>query len=1083
MGAADFRSVLPAASLAAGKGSLLLGEFYAAVPNTRSTGANAGVGNLGQTADTIRISADNTNRGTRFEVIRTGTGDIDVHAGRDVQLRNTFASIYTAGVALPVATKVFAAGDFVVPKIPTSETRHPGQGNLGAVQQLTQAQWSLAGGDVSISAQETIGRYTMFGGAMVVDTSRQLPNQWLYRRGYVDASTGLFASDGGVAGESPPKTVTDTAPSTAWWIDFSNFFQGVGALGGGNVGLEAGEDIVNIDAVVPTNARMAGVDPLTGANLAPDAGALLEFGGGDLSVRAGNNIDGGVYYVEKGRGDLYAGGEITTNAARSPSLGILTRAVPTTDSNSWMPTTLFVGKSSFQVRALKNVLLGPVSNPFLLPQGINNRFWYKTAFNTYSEDAGVNVASYGGGVTHRFAATLSGFGAPVSMLDAWISRQNLFSGGSTSAAYYQPWLRLSELDTAAFGKVYSLGAPNLSSAAFSGDINLVGNLTLFPSANGNVELLSSGSIVGLQPTGEGVVNGKALSIWTAGTINLSDADPSAFPSVTEPLAYQSFVGRKLSASRESKSKFYQAVDLMVKETGSISGLASSIDGKKARHTSALHKEDTTPLRLYAAGGSITGFTLYSPKISKIVAEKDITDISFYLQNLTASDVSLVSAGRDLIPYNKNAPVRTLASNLDKKNTIADAKKRTANGTLSNVLAGDIQINGPGFLEVLAGRTIDLGVGANYEDGTGVGITSIGNYRNPFLPFQGASLVVMAGVKGKVTKPALGLSESNLDFSSLTKSGAVASSSLQGMSQEAGAVVSDATKKELGAIDALQSFFAALRQAATEYEEGGSYATGYAAIESIFGKTTGNGEIFTRSRDIRTATGGAITIAAPTGGLTMASDIFGNPNTPPGIVTEYGGEVSIFTNGDVEIGRTRIFTLRGGDMTIWSSTGDIAAGSSPKTVVTAPPTRVVIDTTSGDVSTDLGGLATGGGIGVLASVKGVPAANVYLIAPEGTVDAGDAGIQATGNIKITAAAVLNADNIAAGGTSTGVPSAPTVAAPNVAGLSAGAGSGAAANAAASSVAGQSSQKSAETEQAPSLITVTVLGYGGGESEEE
>ena len=215
---------------------------------------------------------------------------------------------------------------------------------------------------------------------------------------------------------------------------------------------------------------------------------------------------------------------------------------------------------------------------------------------------------------------------------------------------------------------------------------------------------------------------------------------------------------------------------------------------------------------------------------------------------------------------------------------------------------------------------------------------------------------------------------------------------------------------------------------------------------------------------------------------MASDIFGNPDTPPGIVSEYGGGISIFTNGSVDIGRTRIFTLRGGDMTIWSSTGNIAAGTSPKTVVTAPPTRVIVDTTSADISTDLGGLATGGGIGVLASVQGVPPGNVYLIAPKGTVDAGDAGIQATGNIQIAAAAVLNADNIAAGGTSTGVPSAPTVAAPNIGGLTSGSSSSAAANSAANNVSNQARENTQPVEEAPSTITVEVLGYGGGDSDE-
>jgi filamentous hemagglutinin len=93
--------------------------------------------------------------------------------------------------------------------------------------------------------------------------------------------------------------------STSWWVDFSNFSEGVGALGGGNVKLIAGRDVSNVDAVVPTNARMP-----TGT---PSAASLVELGGGDLLVQAGRNINGGVYYVERGLGALRAGGSIHTH--------------------------------------------------------------------------------------------------------------------------------------------------------------------------------------------------------------------------------------------------------------------------------------------------------------------------------------------------------------------------------------------------------------------------------------------------------------------------------------------------------------------------------------------------------------------------------------------------------------------------------------------------------------------------------------------------------------------------------------------------------------------------------------------------
>ena len=93
----------------------------------------------------------------------------------------------------------------------------------------------------------------------------------------------------------------------------------------------------------------------------------------------------------------------------------------------------------------------------------------------------------------------------------------------------------------------------------------------------------------------------------------------------------------------------------------------------------------------------------------------------------------------------------------------------------------------------------------------------------------------------------------------------------------------------------------------------------------------------------------------------------------GIFTQDGGNIGIVTDGNVNVGTSRIFTLHGGNEIIWSSSGDIAAGASPKTVTSAPPTRVLIDPQSGDVETDLAGLATGGGIGVLATLAMCPRA--------------------------------------------------------------------------------------------------------------
>ena len=1037
-GSSNFRNVFSSEELdliQPSKGSVIVGEFYPAVPNRTTTGTGAAIGSLGQTADTIRISTNTTNRGNRYEVVRTGTGNITVSAGRDVQLRNQFSTIYTAGVALPNPTTVFGENDFVSPVLPTSLEEHPAQSGgpgvtLGAVQQLYPATWSMAGGNIQLSAGRNLGRYTMVNGEMVPDSTRQMPNNWLYRRGYVNSTTGRFAIDGGF-GDDPSAqdsdNLTDTATSTTWWIDYSNFFQGIGALGGGNIELTAGSDIVNLDAVTPTNARSEGrmknpdfgksADAPEFLNLEAASARLLELGGGDISVHAGRDISGGVYYVERGNGSLTAGGEITTNSSRSISLGILTGASPL-DPLTWLPTTLFAGKSHFDVSARGSILLGPVSNPFLLPQGLNNKFWYKSYFSTFSPDAGVDIASYGGDLTLRNEITLPGSTTPSSALGAWFNQQNLFTGAASSfkASQYQPWIRLTELGLSSFEGVFPLTAPNLTGTAFGGDLNIAGDLTMFPSASGNLELAASSDIIGLQMTGPSILNGRPVQVWTSATINLSDTSPDSLPSASSPLAYQSAVGRSKIGQLLSGSNILQNVTLSLSETGSYAGAAGTAARKNALHADGLHEGDLNPVRLFASEGDITGLKLFTPKVTEVLAGRDITDVALYLQNIDKNDVSIVSASRDIIPFNEGSEIRVQASNLDAGNFVGDSLVTTSAGTSTNALAGDIQINGSGVLEVLAGRNLDLGTGSNLFDGTGVGITSIGNNRNPNLPFAGADIIALAGVAGPAGEgPARGLSLSSMDIDSFIDEYLTTPDKFDSPYSEkiGGTKDFDNLTEEQQAIVALEKFYAVLREAGRKAAKTGKYTIGYNAVKSLFGDDKPLGEIFTRAREIRTTSSGAISLGVPGGGITMASEIFGNPLTPPGIVTEYGGSVSTFTDTNVEIGQARIFTLRGGDITMWSSNGNIAAGTSPRTVVTAPPTRVVIDVTSADVQTDLGGLATGGGIGVLAAVEGVKPGNVDLIAPKGYVDAGDAGIQSTGNLNIAANVVLNASNISAG----------------------------------------------------------------------
>jgi hypothetical protein len=285
------------------------------------------------------------------------------------------------------------------------------------------------------------------------------------------------------------------------------------------------------------------------------------------------------------------------------------------------------------------------------------------------------------------------------------------------------------------------------------------------------------------------------------------------------------------------------------------------------------------------------------------------------------------------------------------------------------------------------------------------------------------------------------------------------------------------------------FFSELRESGREANRDSTlgFKRGFAAIESLFptaSKFRGDlGLVFSR---IYTLAGGDINLLVPGGfvnvGLAKPPSGFSEERKPSqlGIVAQGPGAVRVFSKGDVLVNQSRIFTLQGGDIVIWSSTGDIDAGRGAKSSVSAPPPVIAVDA-NGQIQVQFSDAIAGSGIRGILTREGIKPGDVDLDAPAGEVNAGDAGIGSAGNLTIAAPQVVGLDNIQVGGTSSGVPTDNSGLASSLTGVSNVAAG--AANAAASTAADKGDAATAAADAAMGWLEVFVEGFGEKEEDED
>lgn len=829
------------------------------------------------------------------------------------------------------ASVIYTAGNAAAPLDGfVAPTTGEGFGNNGA-------QYLTNGGDLNIASQGDIT------GALVnASGTQQVVNNWLFRQA------------GGTGNKHP-----------TWWLRTDLFQQGVAAFGGGDVQISAGGNITNFSASVPTTARYA-----------PDA-AVVD-GGGNLSISSGGDILNGMYFVGKGEMEVYAGGEIgrTFNAqGNAVTLG----------------TTLALQDATASVSALGNVYIESVFNPTLFAQTTTNAQSVLNAtgrsafFNTYSDQAAIDVASLGGNVTFGVKATSAS------------SLTGKFTGLATPA-------------NSVMSLTYYPGT--VSATSFGGDI-VVGDMKLMPNSDGNLSLLAAGSIL-------------------ADQVVVSDADPGLIPSPRSPLQNPQNV-----------------LEARIVDT----------------HAAIpLHLNNATPIAIVAREGSLTSWTasvvnLTLPKQSVVVAGQDIRNLNANLQNMRAGDLSIIRAGRD-IDYT---------------------------GT-----AGGINIGGSGNLLVEAGRNLDLG--------SSQGINSLANTANQYLPDQGGSVTVLAGVGeganledyiDRYIQPdgsgpsvlqdnASGLAEYRADTAKALTDYMRGLTGDETLSEADALTAYLALEQDQQAVFVYRHFSSELLASGKAYATTQNHERGDAAIASLWQADSYQGDMSLFKSRIRTVRDGSIDLLAP-GGMINVGVPGGDGSGDIGVVTESGGDIRAFAETGFQVNQSRVITQYGSDITVWVNHGDIDAGRGSKTALSIPEIEVSTDS-YGRTTRRVKGAAAGSGIqaqtydadGPDGPMQAPRLGTVSLMAPRGVLNASEAGIVA-GDFLAVAPVMLGTNNISVSGQSTGLSMASTVSlASSVVGASG------AASSATSTMADFGklpvSQDFNPRSMLPSFVSVEVLGLG-------
>lgn len=1032
--------------------------------------------------------------------LRTGTGDITIATQGNLEMADTgTATIYTAG---KTQMRQYAGSDEALPDYGTV---HPYAVNENVLADspiptsllINKVYYPEAGGAINIRT----------GGDIQGSKSHQLINEWLHRA----AGTFLLVPD--PVSDPSDLSAAVTREITTWGIGFQDFSQGIASLGGGDLRIHSGGSINDL-AVSSANTGKA-----VGEGLNNQVQQSLS---GAVSIQAAGDINSGRWYGANNRFEVTSLGNMgNTQGELAAVIGLGDAPVKLTATGDLAVEAVF---NPTQVR-MGYQQLG--SNPDSARDLAVNYSSVQNLFSSFGENSAISFVSLTGDVSLLNSQEIKN--------NSYLSElKNMQIITDTSL---EPGINLfpGTTNVVSFTANINLGTGLQLAPQKNGQFQLVANGSLLANKDSQVEINQIdllpeqfGTIVnpltGTEDTGLFIFT--VNSLWNSGgDFSLASTKNHGAQSVYRADSNNNWIYAAtgdITKSGVSESKFVIA---------SAKGL-DVYAGRDIADTSLIfHHQDAAQHSSITTGGDLVF--------------RESRDISNRLKEDKGSGVLVLGAGSLRIQAGKNISLGTSDGilSLGQGETDTNGELTQFNPYLPDkaadlfISAGiDKTPNYGGVMTQYLGKPVA-------QDKTFIELLS---EANPERLINQLNLVIDQPVKtleearnqlGKL--PLWQQQQVALGATRLTNSAAAPNYSRELVAYVTSAsfdqlALQNALNSELGlkleGTQAVQNALAALpieqqhsialkalgdgsstlarnfldSLVLSEIRQGGEaairqglkradpegYERGYAALATLYpGIAKDNnpwaGSLAMDNTKIRTSAEADVNILLPGGSFEVGLETptLEAADRSIGLVLGSYGDINVAAAGSINVNKSRIFNLGGGDVMLWSSYGDVDAGKGAKTALSVPPPKVQIDPNTGASRLVFPPAVAGSGI---QATNPAPSndpraaisdgADVLLFAPAGIVDAGDAGISSTGNILVGALEFVGRDNVA-GNVTISVASDTSVALP--------AGAGSVGNDAAQSAekAADNASGSQKEERKLAYLTIELLGTGNDDEDED